>query len=353
MPMGNDPNAMDARGVTAIAQAAGRNDPRGILDLLKAGANPNPPWHPGHPRNADYAVLPAAQNYSFQIPLFAAVEAGDVDCVELLLLSDVKVLDGSQRTALFYARDADVARVLVSAGIDVEHPDRFGWTALTNAACDGDAPRVRALLAVGADPNARHDRGYTVFMSAVGAMERNVEVLKALIEGGADPRAVSELGYNAFHAAIDVNGEANEEDSVRGILTFLTGLGLDIEGRNKRGDTPLMRAIECGTATEVRVLLELGADSQASFPRCADGRSCRHAHGSPLLFGAIGDPDKLQEFLRAGADPVVRNPGGQTPLEYARQLRRDAEHSKSTNLEWQKTWKERLDRSIMLLEPKV
>jgi hypothetical protein len=59
--------------------------------------------------------------------------------------------------------------------------------------------------------NATHDRGYTVFMSAVASMERQRVIFERLVAAGADPHAVSELGFTAFHAAVDVSGEANEE----------------------------------------------------------------------------------------------------------------------------------------------
>lgn len=103
--------------------------------------------------------------------------------------------------------------------------------------------RAKALLLAGANPNATHDRGFTVLMLAASSMNRSVEMLKVLVEHGADPRAVSELGWNAMHAALDVNGaEANRPEVVKGILTYLHELGLNRNQRNARGMTPADRA---------------------------------------------------------------------------------------------------------------
>lgn len=347
-----DPNAMDGRGVTALAAAAGRGDARAVLDLLKAGADPNPPWHPGHPRNDDFAAFPEdhRRHWGFRIPLFAAVESGEPDCVEPLLARGARVLDDSSRTALFHARDERVARMLLEAGFDLDHRDQYGWSALDNAVADGDVPRAKMLLSLGADPRATHDRGYTVFMSAASSMERSVEMMEALIAAGADPKSVSELGYSALHAAVDVNGaEANAEPNVRAILGYLVKLGLDLELRNNRGETPLMRAVHSGTETEVRVLLELGANPKAAAAECAKG-SCGPGAGAPLLFSAVGDPGTLAALLAAGADAAAPGPEGISLLEYARGLRRDADKTEPKDPRWREEWKSRLDRSIALLE---
>src|SRR5262249_44086693 len=114
--------------------------------------------------------------------------------------------------------------------------------------------------AAGANVNDTHDRGFTVFMCAVGSMERSPEMIRLLLRSGADPLAVSDLGFTAFHAAIDVNGaEANGEASVRSTFTLIKEAGVDIDRRNNAGQTPLARALSFGTATEAMVLRELGA----------------------------------------------------------------------------------------------
>ncbi len=150
---------------------------------------------------------------------------------------------------------------MIDLGLSLEDVDQHGWTPLTAAASDGleAIDRARWLIEAGANVNASHDRGYTVLMTAASGMERDVEMLRLLVESGADPHAVSELGYNAFHAAIDVNGEANEESSVRSVLGYLNELGVSLVQRNHRGWTPLDRAHYEGTELEETVLRELMA----------------------------------------------------------------------------------------------
>ena len=253
---------------------------------------------------------------STEIPLFQAVGSGSEECVRLLLDAgaDVHQRDNCRQTALWEAWTEGIATLFVQKGLNIEDRDWLDWTPLMSGL--GDLDKTRALVAAGAEVNATHDNGYTVFMAAVGS-ERNPAVLRFLVASGADPHAVSGLGYNAFHAAIDVNGEANSEESVRATLTYLRSLGVELELRNNRGQTPLARALAQGTAIEVEVLCEIGADVNASGPVLRCGADACETEFAPLLSlaaEAAVDPDrKVAALLRAGANrasPDAAGPAG-------------------------------------------
>lgn len=95
-------------------------------------------------------------------PIIAAAEAGDADLVRLLLSHGANVagIDGSARTALWYAADLDdpsIAAALLSHGADPNIPDAIdGDTPLIRAARHGRRAIVSLLLSHGADP-ARHN----------------------------------------------------------------------------------------------------------------------------------------------------------------------------------------------------
>jgi ankyrin repeat protein len=259
---------------------------------------------------------------NYEIPLFRAAESGSVECIRLLLDAgaDAKARDSSKRTAVYYAGSALAVKALMQAGLSLEDADEYGWSPLDNAVSDGESalPRIRALIEAGANVNATHDRGYTVFMSAVGS-SRHPAVLRLLIASGADPHAVTELGYNAFHAAIDVNFEANAEESVRDTLGYLKVLGVNIEHRNKNDQTPLARAIQEGNGIEVRVLCELGADPSAVCPKHECGGDACTRIDLPLLFHAadgigVHKDIKTEALLKVGADPLAKDGEGFTPL---------------------------------------
>jgi ankyrin repeat protein len=265
LDLGCVPTETDERGVTLLADAAATGDVGRVKVLLDAGAKPN----------ADGTVVPTPSFLkfpespfddrapsSFRIPLHNAVEVNEIEIVSLLIAAgaDAQAVDRGRRTALFNARSPEVARVLVDAGLDVEAQDCLGWAPLVAAIMDGSLDGVKALLSVGANVNATHDRGFTVFMSAVSSSQRSLEIMKVLVEAGANPQAVSELGWNAFHAAIDVNGpDANTEESIRSTLELLIQLGVDINHKDAQGVSPLERAKRSCGDSEVKVLLQLGA----------------------------------------------------------------------------------------------
>lgn len=259
---------------------------------------------------------------NYEIPLFRAAESGSAECVRLLLAAgaDSKSRDSSKRTAMYYAGSFEVVQALLQAGLPLEDADEYGWSPLDNAVSDSEEalPRVRALIEAGANVNATHDRGYTVFMSAVGS-GRHPALLRLLVASGADPHTVTELGYNAFHAAIDVNGDANAEESVRDTLGYLKELGVNIEHRNKSNQTPLARAIQEGNGIEVQVLCELGADPNAVCPKHECGTEACTRIDLPLLFHAadgigVHKDVKAEALLRAGANPLTKDADGFTPL---------------------------------------
>jgi ankyrin repeat protein len=250
LELGCDPDET-WRGITLLADAARAGDAERARVLLAAGANPDPP---DAARAAGLAYV--------QIPVFLAAVAGGTELIEMLLDAgaDARVTEKGGRNALFYAGSADVALLLAGTGLDLEARDEYGWTPLGSAVTDGAVKQAAGLLAAGANVHDTHDRGYTVFMSAVSSPERSIEMMRLIVDAGADPHAVTELGWNAFHAAIDVIGyEASTEESVRGTLEFLRRLGVDINHRDIQGTTPLTRARAHGTPAVVRILQDLGA----------------------------------------------------------------------------------------------
>lgn len=258
-----------------------------------------------------------------EVPLFRAAESGSAECLSFLLAAGANPLfrDSSDRTALYYAGSPAVVHALVAIGLPLEDADTYGWSPLVSSLSDGEEaiPRIQALIEAGANVNASHDHGYTTFMSAVGSARR-IEVLRILVAAGANPHAISEYGYNAYHAAIDVNGEANAEESVRETLTFLKELGVDIEQRTTGGQTPLARAIQEGTGIEVSVLCELGANVNTVCPMHVCGPDECARIELPLLFHAadgigVHRDVKVASLLRAGANPFAKDSYGFRPLE--------------------------------------
>ncbi|MFN2376632.1 MAG: ankyrin repeat domain-containing protein [Candidatus Binatia bacterium] len=147
---GVDPNASRTSGATALSYAVAGKHAEVVHLLLAAKADPN---------RTTFGLA----------PLFLAAENGDVDTVKLLLDAGAKVN----------------ARLVA---VDEEMKARNGDTALMAAAAAGIGPgATKALLAAGADVNARADDGKTAVMQAVAS--ENIEVLRALLVAKPDVNA--------------------------------------------------------------------------------------------------------------------------------------------------------------------
>ena len=159
------------------------------------------------------------------------------------------------------ATDAlDTTREGVNFVIDAAESDpslatrRFaGNTLLHFAAGAGCLELVTLLLRLGVDPNLQgrgRDPLYCVANEC--ASETGPEVVRALVRAGADVNACSGvMRATALHLAAR-RGHVE-------IARTLLDSGAEVNPRNRKGDTPLQRAINCRKNEVSQLLLERGA----------------------------------------------------------------------------------------------
>jgi outer membrane protein OmpA-like peptidoglycan-associated protein/ankyrin repeat protein len=170
---------------------------------------------------------------------------------------------------------------------------------LCNAAADGDLAKVSALLAKGADVNAKDGHGNTPLM-LTAAMSGSKQVAEALLAKGADVKAVNEVKQTALYLA-----------ARRGfveIIEMLTAKGADLNAKDTDGKTPLMVAISQEKIESVKTLLAKGADFNA-----------KDNLGDTVLMEAVlaETPDILKLLLAKGVDVNAKNNDGGTALSLA------------------------------------
>lgn len=126
---------------------------------------------------------------------------------------------------------------------------------LMEAVKGGDNARVRALLAGGADANARDAYGATALMQA--AHSGNLEMVNDLLAAGAEADAKDELGWTALMKA------CNNAEMDRGfpeVVARLIAAGADANVKIGYGIRPLMLAAGYGEAAVCDALIQGGAD---------------------------------------------------------------------------------------------
>ena len=128
---------------------------------------------------------------------------------------------------------------------------------LTCLGVNGDASSLRAVLSAGVDVNAKDEYGYTALHAAAEAdwREDNDGRMLILLENGADlrARAYDEQRTPLMLAAAE--GFASQ-------LQRLVEWGAEVDAQDSMGLTPLMLAVDQSLEPEKKVnaLLEAGAD---------------------------------------------------------------------------------------------
>ncbi len=147
------PDAVNARGFTALHEACWTNDIATAKILLKAGANVDF----GHESALSFAIRGNSDKAMIQLLL----DAG----------ADPNLPDKEGRTPLMFAAEKGkrfIVDLLLDNGAKVDQRDKKGQTALWHAALNGKSKTCQALLAAGADPGAIdvHERPLIYFITS-------------------------------------------------------------------------------------------------------------------------------------------------------------------------------------------
>ena len=128
---------------------------------------------------------------------------------------------------------------------------------LFNAAKNGDAATIRALLRKGVNVNAKMRDGTTALMQASFNSYRGdpVKSVQALLAKGADVNARDGGGKTALMLA--AYGEKNSE-----VIHALLGKGANVNAKDNKGGTVLMLASWYGNLELAKILLAKGAERQ-------------------------------------------------------------------------------------------
>mmetsp|Transcript_25912 Transcript_25912/g.45686 ORF Transcript_25912/g.45686 Transcript_25912/m.45686 type:complete len:878 (-) Transcript_25912:91-2724(-) len=337
--------------------------------------------------------------YSGKTALHIASLHGQIDLVSLLLSRGANIEasdDGKTPLAMAcITGKLGVMNLLLDKGANMEARDNHGFTPIFHACESGQLEAVRLLLNRGANVNAVTSVGWTTLSWRLqnsggrrdalirlllerGAkidskffrmvcQKRDTVLLSHLLEEGADIHSQDKDGNTVAHNVTDskvldillkrepslLHATNNEGQNLlfsaqsTGVIHYLLDRGLDIDGRDKAGRSPLHWYIENSIENNFRTdavleLLRLGAmvnavDNQAQTPlhlACSKlneklvrllldhgaNINQQNAHGNtPLLVTCMYLSKSyhisiVQLLLDRGADITMRNATGQTVL---------------------------------------
>ena len=281
-------------GQTALMRAVVENHVEVVRALLAAGADAS------------------ARSKNRFTPLLFAAQQGNIEIARLLIAAGADVdeaapdgIAGDTNTGRSFKPDTEAAALLVAIDSQHEAMARFllgsganpnlqgaGRTALHSAVQQAMPELVKALLARGADPNARLTRpmpllsrfilqAHGLEVSAIGATPfwlaasyGDVRMMRILVEGGGDPltKSSDNTGPLLVAAGVDfvegqdkygrrwyANDTAALQQAARDAITYCLELGDDINTANDLGQTPIIGAVYFRSPAMVQFLVDRGA----------------------------------------------------------------------------------------------
>jgi ankyrin repeat protein len=175
--------------------------------------------------------------------------------------------------------DVEMMAKLLDAGAELDGPGPNTPLLLAARSHNGDAA-LAYLLERGADPTRTDEAGHSALLHA--AARQSLLAVRLLVEHGADttsrPTQVRG-GVNALHMAAIGNRASHASPEVLAYLLEQPGLRAQIDVRDEWGRTPLCCAATYGTAADVRVLLQAGADPTIANKDGQSPLAIAHARG--------------------------------------------------------------------------
>ena len=289
---GADVNAASTRGSTALHFAVQQGDVPLARLLLAAGADVHAELTV---RQMDQFTLGLVETFGRQTPLWLAITNCRRDGLEYFGSTE------PHPVSLSCPVNAELGALFLQHGADPNAADGAGFRPLHRAAQAGMRALVEALLAHGADPDARvppdarqwtgENRGgaRTIAPVPIGATPlfiaawtHNPEIMRTLLAAGANPHLTAADGTTPLAAAAGTRGRPPM-------------------GYSRHLDTPRM-------LQAVRIALDAGADVNAAN---AAGRTAMHGAA------ALGSTALIELLAERGARIDAQDNDGRTPLDLA------------------------------------
>ncbi|KAL3479600.1 ankyrin repeat-containing domain protein [Aspergillus californicus] len=309
------PNATNAPGDTPLFEAVQGGDIEMMELLLRSGANPSATN--GWKRSLLYMASAIGNAHTVQLlleygadtqtdslgPLRVAAQDGCTTVIQPLVDAGFDINSTATGdwfplwTATRY-NHVETMREIIRCGANIHLLDRKGRSAVFATASHQSTSALELLLEAGADVTIRTDDGTTILHDAAYQSAAS-EVVQLMIDHGADAFAVGPNGTALHYAAL---GQYRYSP-----IRLLLRAGIDVEARNKNGETALHIAAK-DTSRDVWDLLHAGADVNA---RAANGSTPLHCAAS------ASDSSIYTMLLDSGADITARDMLNCTPLHTA------------------------------------
>ena len=184
------------------------------------------------------------------------------------------------------AGDKTTVGALIAKGADVNAKDQYGSAVTVYAISHKNKDILELLLQSGVDVDAKDRQGNTALCWA-----HSIDIAEMLIAKGADVNAKDNRGWTLLYSVDD-----------KAMAELLIAKGAVVNAKDNEGGTPLHHARNKAIA---ELLIANGADVNAKDKR----------GNTPL--SSVGDKDVAELLIAKGADVNVKNQFHETPLNNA------------------------------------
>ncbi len=145
----------------------------------------------------------------------------------------------------------EIADMLIAAGADMNVRNNAGWPPILISTVLHRTNHVNALIQAGADLNLPHGvDGRTALHIAV--KYGHMDTVNALIAAGANLEAREQQGYTPLHAA--------SSSRYNNIVNVLVAAGANVNAQDNEEQTPLVNAVILGQTQTIETLIAAGAN---------------------------------------------------------------------------------------------
>jgi ankyrin repeat protein len=283
-------NPVNRNGATPLALACTNRGAAVVDRLLKAGANPS--------------LAPDGAP-----PLLACARAGAVAAVQMLIArgADVNAKDSWRgQTALMWAASenhAELIKALLAGGAEVDARSTGNFTALMFAVRQDAREAARLLIAAGADVNLPGPNGQDLLRLAI--TNRHYTLAATLLDAGAQPASRNRQGSTALHELVtsrspqrQANNQfiaAGEDESAQlpslELMKMLVTYGADPNARTEPAPIVHERWTDKGIYSAARPFMDNGVNLGGATPY--------------LLAAQAADVEAMRLLQTLGADPRI------------------------------------------------
>jgi len=280
-----DPNY----GQTALMFAARAGNADIVSTLLAHGANPNVATNVGE--TPAFIKPNSVPGFGYGVGIIRGGVPADRGRRE--------PTPGGMTPLLYAARhnQVEVAKRLIAAGADVNAKEANGIWPLLMAISNDNIAAAHYLLEHGSNVNGQDWYGRSPLWEAVNV--RNLYVHNATFKNGIDRGPVLELIRALLAAGADVNARTKETPPFRHYLLEITG---SLEWVDFTGQTPFLTAALAGDVTVMKLLLEHGANPRLDTYQGTSPLMAAAGVNWVLAQTSTEGPDQLLEAVKLCVD---------------------------------------------------